>query len=359
MANQQGMYEECRRQNDSLTFQKRELEQDKRKLSEDVQRLQDLLHKRDEALDKLRLTNSKLKEVCIVQEQQLETYQSMYDGKVGESKQILAENADRAHKEKQAQEEIHGLKQRLTELSQLRDELEMRATAERAHLQKQLELQRERVQLLEKALEDESQNSIQYAREVSGLQNETCSREMQLKQLMAELDKSQMELTLIKEEATRHITTIASLKTQNQTLTKMYDDMKKKYELAKTRICALLEESDLKDSNFEYEKVQLQETNRQQKTAIDFLQELVKKPAKKSLWFHSPLEHKTSAVKTALVPASGAEKMATNHVREIESALERERAKNKVLLQQYNQTNIELLECKKERESNFISINCL
>lgn len=41
-----------------------------------------------------------------------------------------------------------------------------------------------------------------------------------------------------------------------------------------------------------------------------------------------------------------------NHVREIESALERERAKNKILLEQINESNVELLNCKKERKCN-------
>jgi citron Rho-interacting kinase len=341
------MYEECRRQNDSLTFQKRELEQDKRKLAEDVLRLQEQLRKRDDSLDKLRLANTKLKAACIEQERQLETYQSMYDGKVDETQQILAENATRAVKEQQAQTQINNLHNKISELVQSCDEIGMRATAEREHLQKQLELQRERIQLLEHALEDESQSSTQYAREVSGLQNETVGREQQVKTLMNELDKAQRELTLIKEEATRHITSISSLKSQNQTLTKMYDDMKKKYELAKTRICALLEESDLKDSNFEYDKLRLQETINQQTKLIDYLQTLSEKPTKKHLWFNSN-DNKT--IKSPLLPNTG-DKKATNHVREIESALERERTKNKVLLEQYNQTNIELLECKKERES--------
>ena len=67
---------------------------------------------------------------------------------------------------------------------------------------------------------------------------------------------------------------------------------------------------------------------------------------KQSSWFGH--HHESKNIKNP-IPFTLLEKKA-NHAREIESALERERAKNKTLLEQIAQTNVELLKCKKERK---------
>lgn len=281
LSNWQGKYEESKRQNESLLFKQRELENEQLKSRKELELRAGLLQKQTETLDKLRLVNRKLKDACSEQEKQLDIYQSMYDGKVDENQKVVEESLSLLRNEQHMQNELRIAQDSLAQLRRQKEELEARADADRQDFEHQLALHKERIRQLESALECESDNSSDYAKEISQMQNDCFSKDMELKRLQAELSQQQRELLIIKEEASRHITAISNFKSQHQSLTRMYDDMAQKYSLAKSRICTMLEENDLKDSNFEYEKLRLQETNSQQAKLIDYLQTLSERPTKK------------------------------------------------------------------------------
>ena len=281
LANWQGMYEECKRQNESLSFKNRELENEKHKFSTDLEHMQQQMRRKDESLNKLRLANTKLKDTCLEQEKQLELYQSMYDGKVDEYKKALEESLSLIQDQDKIKNELRNVQETLRNEIKQKEELELRFECEKAHFDKQLQLQKERIHILENSLDSESDNSSEYVKEISSLQNDCFAKDMEIKRLESELCKLERELLVIKEEASRHITNISNLKSQHQSLTKMYDEITQKYAQTKNRICDLLEENDSKDSNFEYEKLRLQETINQQSKLIDYLQTLSEKPIKK------------------------------------------------------------------------------
>jgi uncharacterized coiled-coil DUF342 family protein len=80
------------------------------------------------------------------------------------------------------------------------------------------------------------------------------------------------ELIAIKEEAAKHITTIASLKESKHKLTIALEKSMQKAESLQDRIDKLHNEFDVKEEELNRERITTQETINQQLKLIDFLQ---------------------------------------------------------------------------------------
>ena len=199
---------------------------------------------------------------------------------------------------------------------------------------KQLE---EEIQETQNALEEERQFRVLHEDQLPALLKENDLKQHTIDVLHTKFADYEKEIFFLKEEASNHITSIAQLNSKNKQLTLALEDALIKNETLQKRIEVIVDELEDERSKYQFEKLKFNETVNQQLKVIDFLQDKMEKP-KKSSWFG----HANSPAKDAS-PA-----LRMTHMRELEAALEREKAKNKTLTRQIDETKQELRRYKTE-----------
>ncbi|XP_015782436.1 myosin-6 [Tetranychus urticae] len=200
---------------------------------------------------------------------------------------------------------------------------------------KQLE---EEIQETQNALEEERQFRVLHEDQLPALLKENELKQHTIEVLHTKFADYEKEIFFLKEEASNHITSIAQLNSKNKQLTLALEEALVKNDTLQKRIEVIVEQ--LEDEKLE--KLKLSQTVHQQFKAIDLLQDEMEKSkmekSKKSSWFG----HVNSPAKDAS-PA-----FRVSHMRELEAALEREKAKNKTLTRQIDETKQELRRYKTE-----------
>ncbi|XP_074598397.1 uncharacterized protein LOC141853074 isoform X2 [Brevipalpus obovatus] len=316
-----------------------ESEKSKTEYEKKLKNLQQETEKLNEVNEKLKKGNECLRDMCKKVESQVQKFQNLYQGqndalaKMAQEKQLKVERVGKLEDElKSIQQHCN---EQILKMSKIIESLEKESDSYKSRCA-QLS---EELKTVQTDLNQERQFRLLHEDEVPKLMREDELKQQTIVTLQTKLAKCEDDIFLLKEETSRHITNHNALLSQNKKLTQSLEDALTKNSTLHERLEVTLGDMENKTSEFVKEKMKLNETINQQLKLIDMLQEKMEKPKKNWFGLNSPKSHHSPSTPSI-------------HLREIEAALERERAKNKSLVQQIDETKKELRQLKKyERQS--------
>ncbi|CAN7984770.1 unnamed protein product [Ixodes hexagonus] len=305
------------------------------RVEHDSQGLEEELKKERAKTDKLIKTLQMLKETC----EELDRQVVAYEDKCREAEKKVADfDVERAaHKE--AVDKLNRKNALLKESLMLEkaarkrqeEELEEHQAGDR-EASASLESLRTALSEREALLEEMGSEALFLRRELGAM--EASSRALQRRE-----DTLLKENLAIKEEASRHITTIASLKSSNLTLSQELEEWKARHMDTLDYVEQLESEMDGQKSFAETEMVKLNQTLAQQTKLIDFLQTKVAELDKKKKKFFGG-------------GRSGKETVGTMPRTDTDGALERERSKCRRLQDQLDRARAEVMVLRQQPETH-------
>lgn len=315
-------------------------EAEKMKLIEEVKSSDEKIEELKIKYEKLKKLNSTLKETCSTVESQVGEFQSLYEGqkdikmKLSEEKQQMSEKINKLENDLEVIEKKYSIQviEMTQHINDLKNELSV-SQEKTASLDSRLKEK-------EEELSKEKQFHIMHAKDIPDLILQNEQQASMIESLNEKLQAYHSDLCNLKEEASVHITKIANLNTQNKNLAKGLEESLNKCETLQNRIDIILNELETRQTEHDMEKLRLNETVHQQLKLIDLLQEKVEKLKKPWIGFNSP----ASKVQNPTLNAT----RSNDQIKKLEAAFEREITKNKMLIQEIDETKNELKHYKRE-----------
>lgn len=271
------LYDACKAKNDQLDERVKKLIEEKQSLNDEINKLRETIKNKEDLVSKGRATNLKLKQVCEKLEAENEQLNSWYDEQVTERERQQSERSEHLKKISDLNAKLQSVQSKL-ELSEQQLAKTMKDySAKEQHLEKDGQKHLDILNKLKAKLENEIENNASYVTDIKRLESECFSKDAELRRYEDKISELVDTLNVIKEERSQNLTISESLKQQNYSLAKMYDDLSRKYTLAKNRMSELLAENDRKDTNFEYETLKFQQKVAQQAKLIDHLTDRLEK----------------------------------------------------------------------------------
>lgn len=275
------MYEAAQAKNEQLSERLKTLDDEKQSLSDEISNLRETMKNKDDLLSKSRATNLKLKQVCEKLEGENEQLNAWFDDQAAEKERYQSERDDHLKTIGDLNKKVADLQSKLDRTEQQLERQTQEFREKEQSLQKGGQQQLDTLNELKAKLENEIENNRNYVREIKRLEAECFSKETELERYEKKISEMLGGLNAIKEERSQNLTISESLRQQNYSLAKMYDDLSKKYSLVKNRVSELLAENDRKDTNFEIETLKFEQKVSQQAKLIDHLTDRLEKASKK------------------------------------------------------------------------------
>lgn len=272
-----GLYEACKEKNDQLSERVKTLVEEKQSLNDEIGKLRETIKSKEDLVNKGRATNLKLKEVCEKLEAENEQLNSWYDEQLNEREKNQRERNEYLKKIGDLSGKLQTLQNKLETVEQQLAKTMQEHNAKEQNLEQDGQKHLESLNKLKAQLDNEIENNANYMADIKRLESDCFAKDAELRRYEDKISELVDSLNAIKEERSQNLTISESLKQQNYSLAKMYDDLSRKYLQAKNRMSELLAENDRKDTNFEYETLKFQQKVAQQAKLIDHLTDRLEK----------------------------------------------------------------------------------
>jgi len=268
-------YDECHKRNEQLFQTIQQLEIKCKTLEIEFNSKNGECEQKEAAIKKLRNTNKVLQETCSTIEKQAEQFRSKYKGTAEQKEKLLVDTNDTKSEVQKLNKELENIRNKLK--SELRDKEEAykRLESEQLEYEKLVQTEKQKLMNLNLEFQKECQKSREYEERLSVQERDLYSSDETISSLEAKVSHLEEYLIAIKEEAAKHITTIATLKDANHKLTIAFEESMEKVESLQDRIEKLHNQFDAKEEELNHERITTQETINQQLKLIDFLQDKV------------------------------------------------------------------------------------
>jgi chromosome segregation protein len=265
-------YDECNKKNEQLLLTIQKLENKNKTLETEFNSKNDDCQQKEVSIKKLKNTNKVLQETCAQIERQAEQFRAKYEG-LGEQKQkLLVDKNDTVSEVHKLNKELEIIKNKLKSELEDKQEAYKLLESEQVEYENLIKAEKQKLADLKQNFEKECQKTREYEDKTSVQERNLYSSDETIRMLESTNNQLEEELIAIKEEAAKHITTIASLKESKHKLTIALEKSMQKAESLQDRIDKLHNEFDVKEEELNRERITTQETINQQLKLIDFLQ---------------------------------------------------------------------------------------
>ncbi|XP_069684092.1 citron rho-interacting kinase isoform X2 [Periplaneta americana] len=239
--------------------------------------LESELEEQKKKIESLELNNNVLKELCTMQDVQLDEFEKLT--KTYKDKEVV-----HAKEKKELKSQLESMQSQLQMASKATNEeksLRIRAETRIQALEAELQVKSDDLTVLQNQLEDYRSLVEDRTKEVTELEDRCCTTELDWRNTCRQLQASKDECNALKEEITQQLTQIHSVKESNFKLNRDLEDAIDQIRQLKMEYAALETSLAEMEIHYKHREYKSDSTIQQQTKLIDYLQKRVEDVGKK------------------------------------------------------------------------------